>query len=299
MGEVGAMDNSERIAEAIRRSLRMLPAELAREVAGMFTPEALAIASGTFLAWTGSHLFGIGEIVDLILLAVGFTLLGTSVFAGARELYTFATTAMAARTEHDLDAAASHFASAVGLLGVSTVSAVLLRGSARAAIARGRPQIRPVPYVGTLPPTGTRPTVTRPFSLPGGQLGQTDMWGNISVIRNQTITDQRLTLYHEWVHRILSPRVAPLRQLRAQAKASAYLQSALLRYIEEALAETYSQIKVNGLRGAIVGIRFPLNAGYVTVSQLVTDGIALGNIVVGGLVFSVRMTQGPLPASHR
>src|SRR5262245_4407752 len=48
--------------------------------------------------------------------------------------------------------------------------------------------------------------------------------------------------------------------------------SPLLRYLEEALAEGYGQLRVNGFGKAIAALRFPLTGGYVTISELVAEG---------------------------
>lgn len=286
------LTTQERIAEAMRRALPMLPAEARRQVEAMLTPESLAIIAATLLVWAGSHLFGVGEIVDLILLTVGFAVLGLSVFSGGQELYNFARTAVDARTDADLDRAAGHFASAVNILGISLVSALLLRSSGQKVAARGRPTIKPMPEVGPAPAAGVRPRITRPFTLPSGALGETDWWGNIAVTRNQSLTEQRLTLFHEWVHSVLSPRLSPMRRLRAQFRASGYWRSALLRYLEEAMAESYAQLRVHGMAKVFVGVRFPIEGGYVTVSQIASEGVAIGNIVIGGAQFTVRVDEG-------
>lgn len=295
MAEIASLPHMgvpDKIADAIRRSLPMLPAEARQQVQAMLSPEALAIVAGTLIVWAGSHIVGVGQIVDIVLLVAGFAVLGASVFSGAQELYDFASTAVSARTGTDLDRAAHHFARAVSILGISVISAVLLRRSVRDVATAGRPHFRPAPKVGTPPAPGTKPRITRPFSLPSGALGETDWWGNIAVIRNQTLTEQRLTLYHEWVHSVLSPRFGPMRQLRAQLRANAYWRSALLRYVEEGMAESYAHLRVHGLQQVLVGIRFPLQGGYVTVSQLASEGIAVGNILIGGARFTVYVGQG-------
>lgn len=289
---IAQMGPSEKIEAALRRSLPMMPAEARDQIQAMLSPESLAIIVGTLIVWAGSHFFGIGEIVDIILLVAGFALLGLSAYSGAKELSHFATAAINARTEADLDRAARHFAAAVNIIGISVITALLLRRSARSVAARGAPRVRPMPNVGTPPRPGMPTKISRPFSLPGGALGETDWWGNIAVTRNQVLTEQRLTLYHEWVHRILSPRLSPLRRIRAQLRASAYWRSALMRYIEEALAESYAQLKVHGLQKILVGIRFPLDGGYITVSQLAAEGTAIGNIVIGGARFAVYLEEG-------
>ena len=295
MGDVSRMSKQEKIGEAMRRSLPLLPAEAQEQVKAMLTPTSLSIAAGTLIVWAGSHFFGVGEIVDVILLVVGAAFLGLSVFSGAGELYDFATTAINAQNDAALDEAAKHFAKAVNILGITVISAILLKKSANPVIARGRPQIRPMPRLGVPPAAGVRPTITRPFKVfQGGReiLGDCDFWGNIRVSRNQSLTEQRLTLYHEWVHSVLSPKFGPFRQIRAQLKASAYHRSAIMKALEEAMAESYAQLRVHGLQNILVGITFPVKGGYVTISQLVGEGVAIGNITIGGLHFGVYLKEG-------
>jgi hypothetical protein len=117
----------------------------------------------------------------------------------------------------------------------------------------------------------------------------------IRVARNQSLTEQRLTLLHELGHRYLSPRVGPLRKFRAELRMAGYTRSALLRYLEEALAEGYARLRVNGLAQAVQALRFPLEGGYVVVSQLVAEGRAIGTIVLGGATFQVWIAVRCLP----
>jgi hypothetical protein len=283
------MTTQEKVEAAIRLSLPLMSGETRAQVQALISPQSLMIITGTLVLWAGSHFFGVGEIVDVIGLLVGFALLGASVLEGARSLYDFANGSVGARSEDDLKRAAQAFAHAVNVLGISAISAVLLHRSSTAAWSRGAPRVRPMVQVGT-PPAGIRP-IRRPFTLPGGAAGETDWWGNIQVIRNQPIIEQRLTLYHEWIHSVLSPRVGPLRTLRAQIHATAYLRSALLCYLEEAVAESYAQLRVRGLSQVMVGIRFPVRFNYVTVSELITEGAAIGNIIASGQVFRVSFMQ--------
>jgi len=296
MAQVATMSRESKIQEAMRRSLPRLGPDARAQVEAMLSPASLAIIGSTLVVWAGSHFFGIGEIVDIVLLVVGFSLLGVSVLEGAKELMAFAETALGAVDEAELDKAAEHFARAVVILGISTISAILLRKSASSVIKRGAPHIHRMPNIGKPPAPGTPPRVTRPFSLGNGVQGQTDAWGNIAVMRNQSMQQQRLTLLHEWVHRVLSPRVGPLRQIRAQIRLSAYGRSALLQYLEEALAESYAQLRMGGgIRGLLVGIKFPLAEGYVTISQMAGEGIAIGNITIGSAQFTVRVVDKPWP----
>jgi hypothetical protein len=297
---IARMSSADKIGEGIRRSLPHIPAGARAMVESMLKPQTLVIITGTLVVWAGSHAFGIGEIVDVILLGVGVVTLGFAVFEGAGALYDFVTGAISARTSKDLDQAGKHFARAVTLLGVSTIQALLLRGQGRAVIARKQlPQIRPLPNVGAAPAAGNQLRLSRPASIPSGNVGQTSAYGAITIARNQSLNEQRITLLHELVHRFFSPRVGPFRQLRAQVSMSAYIRSSLLRYLEEALAEGYAQLRVHGLAKALQTYRFPLQAGYVTVSQVATEGQAIGTITLGGSLLYVTISQGTIPNNDR
>ena len=52
----------------------------------MLSPEAIATIALTLGVWAASHAFGVGEIVNLILLGVGVLTLGFAVFEGADAL---------------------------------------------------------------------------------------------------------------------------------------------------------------------------------------------------------------------
>jgi hypothetical protein len=290
------MSIRDKVAEAMRLSLPLLPGEAQQVVMQMLQPASLAIMAATVAVWAGSQFFGVGEVVDAILLVVGVVTLGFSVFSGGQALYEFAVTAAGANSRQDLQKAAEYFAKAVTILGISTVQAVLLRGQAAKVIARGKPQIQPRIAVGDPPVPGNQLRVTRTATLPGGVLGVTDEYGTIEISRGQSLSEQRLTLLHELVHRYFSPRTGPFRKIRAELNISAYTRSAIMKYLEEAMAEGYSQLRVNGFAAAVRAYRFPLDNGYVTVSQIAGEGQAIGTIMLGGALFHVSISLGPMPA---
>ena len=43
----------------------------------------------------------------------------------------------------------------------------------------------------------------------------------------------------------------------------------------------------------LTGVKFPVKNGYMTISQLATEGAAIGTIVLGGQIFTVRFIPGP------
>jgi HNH/Endo VII superfamily nuclease toxin with a HHH motif len=155
---------TDKIGEAMRRSLPLLPGEAQGGVLDMLKPENLAIIGAAVVVWAASQFFGVGEFVDFILLVIGIRALGFSVLTGARELYYFVTTAVNATSSQDLDVAGQHFAQAVLILGISVVQAVLLRGAANKVVAPSRPQVKPrIPDTEGIGPKGV---TSEPFGPP-------------------------------------------------------------------------------------------------------------------------------------
>lgn len=275
--------------------------------------------AGVIVVWAGSHVVGVGAIVDLLLLGAGVIVLGWSVFEGAEELYHFATTSVSARSERDLEAAADHFAKAVLILGLAVIQAVLLRGQARPVaenLRRGRAAFQPLPRVKVLeagesaPPSSSGLTLSRPYQIrdPDGRkgaFGRTDAFGRIRVARLHPteaweipISKQREVLYHELVHRFFSARTGPLRMLRAEIRMSGNRRLMFLRYLEEALAEGYAMFRTQGLAEGLAAYRFPIDNGYVTVSQLYSEGSMVGAIMLGGTRLYVSITSGRIPTEE-
>jgi len=294
----------ERATETIVRSKRYLPAALAGQLDAFLTHENLEILAGTIAIWAGAHFFGVGEIADVALLLVGAFTLGWSVTRVASDLIDFGTGVVRARSDQDLDRAAASFASAVVAAGVTVVFAILLRRSAAKLEGRGpglsrmiRPrepgllEVEPEPE-GNGPLR--KPTVTGDPLLPAGQ-GATSAYGDVRYSTAGTATEQQLARLHELVHSFLSPRLALFRTFRARLAVSAYARSAILRYLEESLAESFAQIRVNGLAHLITGIRFPISNGYLTLQQLACEGAELGKIVFGTERFSVQFVAGRRP----
>jgi hypothetical protein len=124
--------------------------------------------------------------------------------------------------------------------------------------------------------------------------GSTDKFGNITYSTLGSQTEQDLVRFHEQVHSFLSPKFTPLRNLRADIGIWGYNRIHLLQYLEEAMAESYAQLRVVGLRGLPDGIAFPITRGYVTIGRLATEA-AIGTVAVGGVTYyvSVALTEQP------
>jgi hypothetical protein len=67
-----------------------------------------------------------------------------------------------------------------------------------------------------------------------------------------------------------------------------YVRSAFLRYLEEAIAETVAQLWVNGFSGFLEGVKFPVANGYVTITDVMSEGATIGTISAGTQFFTVQ-----------
>lgn len=297
-----SMSSTDRVIEGMQRAVPKLPGDAANVLKQMLSPTNLAILAGGITFWIGSHAFGFGEFVDVLLVGVGVFTLGWSVFAGAAKLKDFLTAATFATSDDDLERAGEYFAEAITELGVGAIQAFFMRGQFARVYARGMPKYRPMPKLST-PPTSGGLQLQRPLQIPGGDLGLTDEFGrmqipreyfdkNISSWRRTPLSLQKEALYHEIVHRYLSPKTGPLLKLRGQLKLTTYHRVAFLKYLEEVLAEGYAQFKMHGLLEAGKVYRFPINGDYLTVADLKQDGAFIGTILLAGRQYYVSLTHG-------
>ncbi len=122
MESVAEWPVERKLEEALRRSLPRLGPAARAQVEALLTPEALATIAAVLVAWIVSHAFGIGEVIDIIILGAGALAIGMAVLEGADHLYQFAVRACRASSSSDLDASGAHFATAVGILGIRQCS---------------------------------------------------------------------------------------------------------------------------------------------------------------------------------
>lgn len=308
IGPVLGWSREDKIKETILRSKKHFGPELGKQVDALLSPENLAIMVGTLVIWAGSHFFGVGEVVDVILLLVGAVMLGPAIVDVAENLIKFGK-CIDARTDQDLEVAAKAFAEAAIKGGITVIMAVLLRKGAKSMEAARAPGVaRPswlqvakpsgrigLPAVGPDPNAGkmwSRLPAVGDASLAAGE-GSTTAFGEIYYSLQGSATEQQMVLLHEMVHRFFSPRLGILRTFRARLNMAAYARSAVLKYLEEAMAETYAQLRVTGFKGLLTGIRFPVANNYVSISQLAAEGEAIGTIVLGVQRFVVSVVFGP------
>jgi hypothetical protein len=143
-----------------------------------------------------------------------------------------------------------------------------------------------------------KPTVTGDPNMPAGR-GLTHWFGDVEYSTAGSVTDQQLARIHELVHSFLRPRLRLFRTFRARLNSSAYSRSAILKYLEEALAESVAQLAVHGPVGLLDGIRFPIANGDLSLQTLIREGAQIGTIIVGTQRFSVQLiVGGPSPRSE-
>jgi len=130
-GTVSTWDLKRKLLEAAKRVTPKLPAEMRDQFASLFRAENLAITGGVLALWGGSHLVGIGEAVDVLLVIVGVATIGLQAIQAARDIGKFLAIASKATSEHELDIAANHLAHAVVTIGIAAFIAVIMKAGAR------------------------------------------------------------------------------------------------------------------------------------------------------------------------
>ena len=113
-------------------------------------------------------------------------------------------------------------------------------------------------------------------ALNGAYMGYTDSLGRITISSKGMLVDRMQALFHEQVHSFLTPK-GPLQSTRARYSLWAYHNSHLLRYAEEAMAETYAQWRTGGSLSS--GLLFPLANGYVDPYRVALEGMGVGATV--------------------
>jgi hypothetical protein len=71
MSEIATWSLQRRLEEALRRALPKLGPEARAHVEALINPTSLAIVAGVLIAWVVSHAFGLGQIIDLIIVGSG------------------------------------------------------------------------------------------------------------------------------------------------------------------------------------------------------------------------------------
>jgi hypothetical protein len=267
----------------------------------------LAVVNAVVGVWVGSHFLGVGEIVDIVVAAAPSSVIGMPVFDGIEELFSFATLALKAQGDADLDRSAVHFAEGVSILGGQAVLAVLFRSVSRAGRGRRINPAAPLEIVnGNASPALSRASRDESISQ-----GSNSLWGQMIVSRYGPREDRRQAALHENVQRMLALKVNPLHTIRIGGRMSPNARSPLAMYLEESLMETTAQVGVYGMRSVFFGLSFPVRNGYVTLLRKEGGnqreahpalpelaGVVAGAFTVGNDAFEVRFSARRLPANR-
>lgn len=294
----------QKLDSVIRRAALLLPEDVGKQLLMLVEPWALALMAIVLLAWVIGHFFGISEIGDVLLILGGLAL-GAAAYQAGGHLYSFAVKCVDGKTNKDLDESAHHLSEAIALVGVQLVMALLLAKAPKVFQDRAGINLNQLPKVKR--PMGEwfyKPKI-RPadsFSNPY-TLGKTTIYGDIEYLSRLTGELKAETILHERVHSLLTPKLYPLRNLRVVMTINGYAKSFILRYLEEAIAETVAQVGTYGLKNVLVGIKFPIRENYVTLTQIGTEatGIFLGPVNVGGIYYraylnSLNKKQDEIPS---
>lgn len=135
---------SERAVDVLRRTAPLLPEEMQEAFTPLVSPENLAITAGILAAWVASHAVGVGEVVDVGLLAFGLITLGEMALDAGKHLGECFRLTLNAKDAKDLDEAAGHLASAVSMLGVTLFTNLIMKHAAR-RVPSAKANLVPVP----------------------------------------------------------------------------------------------------------------------------------------------------------
>lgn len=99
------------------------------------TPASLEVLAAMAAVWTGSHVIGAGEVLDVLLIGVGPVTLGLEVWEIGQNAGLFLRASVQARTGQDLDRAAGYLAREIATTGVDTLSAAVSAAAVRRPVS--------------------------------------------------------------------------------------------------------------------------------------------------------------------
>jgi hypothetical protein len=162
--DVIPMPLEDRLKEMLVRTAPRLPAGIREEFEKILNPAMLATVVGVLAVWAASHAYGVGFVIDALLLVSGLLFAGWAFIEAAQKLYDALEKTYQAKTEDDLDAAATLMAQVIAAIGVGAFLAAITRGAGRlkAAQAKGK-VVRPPPEPTRKPyvPLQERPKVAK------------------------------------------------------------------------------------------------------------------------------------------
>jgi hypothetical protein len=150
---VRRMSAEERFRIAITVAADELGGEMRAQLLMLVEPEVLAVMATLFAIWAIGHFFGAALIADIILLAVGFAVLGAVAIEVAENLVRALGLISDARTYADLVEAGRLFARIAATISIFALLSVLMWMAGRGMVRRRAPARDPAPP----PPEPARP----------------------------------------------------------------------------------------------------------------------------------------------
>ena len=120
-------ESMAKVMDAVERSYKYMPGEVADAVRAIFTAQNIALMAGTLSAYAVSHFFGVGFILDAILVVVSVVCVGALAADAILKFVEFYSLATRATTEQELEEAGKLFADVVLTIGVGAIAAILTR----------------------------------------------------------------------------------------------------------------------------------------------------------------------------
>jgi len=126
-GEPLRWSPAQRIGAMLRRIPAHLPGILAAQVTALFTPKAVALLALMLAALAVAQAYGVGEIVDLILVAAAWAAAGWGGLVALKDFIAAIIDAAGETSIGPIDADADEAAEALVVLGITFITAILLR----------------------------------------------------------------------------------------------------------------------------------------------------------------------------
>lgn len=246
----------ERLLEVLQKTKGKVKPEVVQQLERLVEPEALTIIAGVLAAWVIGHAFAYGEVVDFIIGVAGLIAIGTAIFTGLDEFWAFARDTYWGKTNADFERAASHLATAIGILGIQTILGIIFR---QRPVTKARSPGEAAPFSGGkryAPVTRTDPDLVAGKAF-------TSWYGDIVVSSKDTGVELAISIFHERVHQLLTPKLYLLRDFRIEMRVGTYTGSSLWRWFEEILAYTVGYGRVRDWWTMFESISFPTRSGYV------------------------------------
>jgi hypothetical protein len=159
------MSNTEKLRRTIKYALSSpgLKDEFKKALSELLSPENLAIAAGVMVVWAASHFFGVGEVVDVILIGTAYATLGVQGMRGLADLIEFGYDVINAESDFELRRASEKLVRALAALGAEVVLALLTRkAQIKLSGAKGSPALRGPAPKSSAPPRAPKPPAAEP-----------------------------------------------------------------------------------------------------------------------------------------